>query len=285
VSARAEASGARAPEPATRWTPVRTDDGTWTLRDELVGEACHSSSGAWLEARERYALPCGLARAGPGPVSLLDVGTGLGWNLAAALAELAPRGVPLVATTLEREPALLELVLAPEGPLGLHAPVDPGDGERWLRPVHAALRRAFAAASAAGAGSRGSAPLEVDGLPAGELRLVLGDARATLPGLAPGERFDAVFLDPFSPARAPELWEPAFLAEVARRMAPGARLSTYSAAARVRAALAAAGLEVRPGPPVGRKREGTLAGPPGALGGAPDPILTPGGGDRPAPVD
>src|SRR5262249_44826068 len=59
----------------------------------------------------------------------------------------------------------------------------------------------------------------------------------------------------------PDLWSPDFLREVARRMAPGSRLSTYSASLSVRAALRAAGLKVGPGARVGTKSSGTIASP------------------------
>jgi tRNA U34 5-methylaminomethyl-2-thiouridine-forming methyltransferase MnmC len=101
----------------------------------------------------------------------------------------------------------------------------------------------------------------------GRLRLLLGDARVTLREVE--GPFEAVFLDPFSPARAGELWEASFLAEVAARLVPGGWLSTYSASFRVRLALAAAGLEVGLGPRVGAKGEGTLA-----RRGAPVPALS-----------
>jgi tRNA U34 5-methylaminomethyl-2-thiouridine-forming methyltransferase MnmC len=98
------------------------------------------------------------------------------------------------------------------------------------------------------------------------LEVIEGDARATLPAWR-GEA-DAVFLDGFAPARNPELWEAPLLAAVAARMAPGARLATYSAAGSVRRALEAAGLRVERRPGFGRKRHMTVAWGPGA-GGAP----------------
>jgi tRNA U34 5-methylaminomethyl-2-thiouridine-forming methyltransferase MnmC len=98
-------------------------------------------------------------------------------------------------------------------------------------------------------------------IPFGVLRLLVGDARTTLPALPDDERFDAVFLDPFSPQVEPDLWAPEFLARVARRMAAGSRLSTYSASLSVRAALRAAGLRVGPGARVGTKSSGTVASP------------------------
>lgn len=89
------------------------------------------------------------------------------------------------------------------------------------------------------------------------LEIVRGDARETLPGhdgLA-----DAWFLDGFAPAKNPELWGDALMAEVAAHTAPGGTLASYTAAGHVRRALAAAGLEVTRAPGFGRKRHMTVA--------------------------
>ncbi len=79
-------------------------------------------------------------------------------------------------------------------------------------------------------------------LPGVRARVVIGDARATLPvweGVA-----DAWFLDGFSPAKNPELWSDAILAQVAAHTAPGGTFATYTAAGHVRRALQAAGFQV-----------------------------------------
>ena len=92
-------------------------------------------------------------------------------------------------------------------------------------------------------------------LPGVDLTVRIGDARRTLPawdGLA-----DAWFLDGFSPACNPELWEDALLAEVARHTAPGGTFATYSAAGRVRRALAEAGFAVERRTGHGAKRHMT----------------------------
>ena len=82
--------------------------------------------------------------------------------------------------------------------------------------------------------------------------IILGDARETLPGW-PG-RADAWFLDGFSPARNPELWSDALLAQVGRHTAPGGSFATYTAAGHVRRALDAAGFEVARSPGFAGKR-------------------------------
>ena len=90
-----------------------------------------------------------------------------------------------------------------------------------------------------------------------DLRIVAGDAGATLPrwdGMA-----DAWFLDGFSPARNPGLWTALMMAEVSRHTVPGGTAATYSAAGHVRAGLAAAGFTVTRAAGFGAKRHMTIA--------------------------
>jgi tRNA U34 5-methylaminomethyl-2-thiouridine-forming methyltransferase MnmC len=94
-------------------------------------------------------------------------------------------------------------------------------------------------------------------LPDLQFTLITGDARDTLsawPGTA-----DAWFLDGFSPAKNPELWQPGLMAEVARHTAPGGTAATYTAAGFVRRGLEAAGFSVTRQAGYGRKRHMTVA--------------------------
>ena len=90
-----------------------------------------------------------------------------------------------------------------------------------------------------------------------DLTVIVGDARQTL--RAWDGRANAWFLDGFSPAKNPELWEPGLLAEVAGHTASGGTAATYSAAGAVRRALAEAGFEVERRAGFGRKRHMTVA--------------------------
>lgn len=89
------------------------------------------------------------------------------------------------------------------------------------------------------------------------LDLIIGDARETLPHW--GGSADAWFLDGFSPAKNPELWEPKLMAEVAYHTVKGGTLATYTAAGFVRRSLQHAGFEVSRVPGYGRKRHMTRA--------------------------
>lgn len=236
------------------WTVVRTEDGSATLRSRLFGEACHDVRGAWTESCERYARPGeveAVAR-GRGVVRLLDVGTGLGWNLAAGLSAARAGGGVLHAVGLEQDPAVVAraLELFEAGTLG------PEEARLAYAPVAAALRTALT--------SDGSPVPLADG----SLRLLLGDAAETVRGLPLEETFDVVFFDPFSRQRDPASWAPDFVREVAARMAEGARLTTYSASLAFRVELARSGLLVGRGPHVAGKAQGTVA----ARGGRVDPL-------------
>ena len=231
------------------WSAVQTGDGSWTLRHPLHGEACHSLAGAWQESVERYARPCRLselaAQRRGASVHLLDVGTGVALNLAAARAALAGSGARLEALTLEVDPDVIALACA--------LPASPPAEGVGLAELRAALLRAA---------RQGESAFELEERPlasAARIELVLGDARDAC-ALARGSRpWDAVFLDPFSPRVDGALWEPEFVRRIGGCMAPHAVLSTYSSAIRVRRALASAGLRLGRGPRVGTKSSGTLA--------------------------
>lgn len=87
------------------------------------------------------------------------------------------------------------------------------------------------------------------------VEVVEGDARDTLPRWS--GQADAWFLDGFSPAKNPELWSPALMADVARHTAPGGTFATYTAAGFVRRALQEAGFDVERQQGHGRKRHMT----------------------------
>jgi len=239
------------PAPAG-WTAVRTEDGSWTMAAPGHGQACHSTAGAWREARERYALATGLdllaaERGHRQPVRLLDVGTGLGWNLAAAWDLVAAGEGQLDATGLELEPELCRAApgiatASGTGPWSAHYPVL---AERLAELASHGLPRSRTTLA-----------------PGSTLELHLGDARSTVSQLrAEGVRFDVIFLDAFSPSVEPDLWGGSFLGDLASLLEPTGMLSTYTVSLTVRERLRRAGLQVGTGPRVGAKAGGTLASP------------------------
>ena len=92
-------------------------------------------------------------------------------------------------------------------------------------------------------------------LPDLKFDLILGDARDTLPAWL--KKADAWFLDGFSPAKNPELWEPTLMADVALHTKSGGSCATYTAAGFVRRSLQKAGFSITRTPGFGRKRHMT----------------------------
>lgn len=218
-------------------TPEPTADGSFTLFSEDFGEWFHSREGAYTEAHTTYVEATHLATlAQAESLTLLDVCYGLGYNTAAALATVQ-RVNPQCRVHLVG----LEL----DGRVPKQA-VETGLVDRWSPEVQQIL------AQLAHQGQVNHPTLNV------ELRL--GDARQTVQGLVK-ERFqaDVIFFDPFSPPHCPELWTVDFIRQVARCLAPGGKLATYSCAAAVRAGLMEVGLQIGPIAAAGRRWPGTLA--------------------------
>ena len=213
---------------------ILTDDGSPTLWSRRYREHYHSLSGASLEARERYVSPCRvveIARS-KGAVRILDIGFGLGWNVAWAFHEVSEMvaGATVEIVSLERDPLpLWELE------------------KLWAHLPHPDLSRILTNALKDG-GIRDSGR---------SLDLRFGAAEVTIDGVEDG--FDCVFHDPFSPPRNGELWTPRFLSAVRERVVRGGILSTYSSAMVARRSLLESGWRVGQGPGVGRKSSGTLA--------------------------
>ena len=207
---------------------------TWTEAGHPVSAAFDDPfhTGGAEEARHVFLSGNGLpGRLRPG-FQVAELGFGTGLNLA-VLMQHAAAG-PLRFTSFEALP------MAPE------------DMARALAPFGLPGTEALVAAWAAAAG-----PVRRLDLPGIAAEVIIGDARVTLPGWA--GRADAWFLDGFAPARNPQLWEPALLAEVARHTAPGGTAATYTAAGHVRRGLAAAGFVVTRMPGFGRKKHMTQA--------------------------
>ncbi|HFB2048574.1 MAG: tRNA (5-methylaminomethyl-2-thiouridine)(34)-methyltransferase MnmD [Hyphomicrobiaceae bacterium] len=85
------------------------------------------------------------------------------------------------------------------------------------------------------------------------LHLAIGDAKAMLE--AWNADVDAWYLDGFSPAKNPDLWEADLIEAMVNRTTPGGTFATFTAAGWVRRNLKAAGFKVEKIPGFGRKRE------------------------------
>lgn len=204
------------------WTPQRTEDGSFTFVSAEFGEAFHSRHGAKTEAVQKFVEATDLGQKAHKPkLRLLDVCYGLGYNTAAALETIyhVNPSCQVEMYGLELDPTVPTGALMPEFLSGWSEPVQQMLQE--LAHQHTCHQKNLSA------------------------HLCIGDARAKiLPLIQCGFQADAIFLDPFSPRRCPQLWTVEFLSAVAQCLAPEGKLSTYSRSAAVRTALLSAGLKI-----------------------------------------
>ncbi|PZV12208.1 MAG: hypothetical protein DCF22_12835 [Leptolyngbya sp.] len=204
------------------WIPQLTEDGSFTFFSETFNEAFHSHLGAKQEAFIKFAQATDLATKAEQPsIRLLDVCYGLGYNTAAAL-EVIWTVNPNCQVTLYA----LELdITVPQ------AAISPSLIDTWSAPVQEILT--------AIAQQHHCTTVTLNAT------LLIGDARQTIQQLCQIPfQADAIFFDPFSPRRCPQLWTVEFFTLVAQCLAPTGKLATYSRSASVRSAMLEAGLQV-----------------------------------------
>ncbi len=212
--------------------PLLFLDGDGHLCSRRFNDSYASRDGARAQARAVYLTGCDLpsAWAGRAHFTVLELGFGLGINccetVAAWLDDPAATGV-LDYVGIEGFPvrrqdwALIREALpgddrvgALQARLAAHWP-DARRGSRtlWLVPERVRLTLIFDAVQAALDGWTGAA--------------------------------DAVYLDGFNPAVNPDMFDTGTLARLCRRLRPGARLASYSAAGWLRRQLRELGVEAR----------------------------------------
>ncbi len=210
------------------WTPQPTDDGSFTFFSEAFSESFHSRQGARAEAFLKFVQTTDLSqKAHRDRLRLLDVCYGLGYNTAAALETIW-------AINPQCQVELYGLELDATVP---QAAIAPPLICVWDQRIQAVLQAMALTHQCT------TPPLSAT--------LCIGDARQHIQSLVQsGFQADAIFFDPFSPRRCPQLWTVEFLTLVVRCLAPDGKLATYSRAASVRSAMQLAGLSIGTIPPL-----------------------------------
>ncbi|MBD3259737.1 hypothetical protein GF371_03845 [Candidatus Woesearchaeota archaeon] len=221
-----------------KYKKIITGDKSVTFISPKYGEAYHSLTGAREEAFKKYSEPCRIAElAKKGSIKILDICFGLGYNSAAALE-----------TALKSNPKCRIEIFALENDEGiLKKSLDLKPGIKHYDLIKKAIKNK----------DRRYENGQI------KIRILLGDARETIKEIIKNVKinknpFDAVFFDPFSPRKCPELWTAEFFSDVNKVMKKGAILATYSCARSARKNMEKAGFIVKDGPVVRRWSPGTL---------------------------
>lgn len=216
--------------------PQLTADNSYTFYCEEFAETFHSQQGAKTEAEHKFVVPTKLAiKAHQPAIKLLDICYGLGYNTAAALTQI-----------WAVNPDCVVEVIALESNANVpHSAISHGLLNSWPLPVRQILTTL-------------ANNHQVESTRC-QATLILGDARQTIKLISSDFTADAIFLDPFSPPKCPQLWTIEFISLVASCLHKEGILATYSAAAAVRTALKAAGLYLGNASSTGRRSPSTIA--------------------------
>lgn len=210
---------------------IITKDLSVTFHNERFDESYKCLGGAASESKIKFVGPARIAElAKKGSIRILDVCFGLGYNSAAAI-DAALESNPdckLEIIGLENDPEVVGIIQQIDAPFkhyGIIKRLSANNLEFCDKNV--------------------------------KIKIMLDDARKSVNGLK--EQFDAVFFDPFSPKKCPELWTLEFFDDIKKVMRKGAVLATYSCATHVRNKLHSLGFNVSDGPVFGRKSPATVA--------------------------
>jgi S-adenosyl-L-methionine-dependent methyltransferase len=210
---------------------VETADGSLTVCHGGHGQNFHSTEGAKLEAWQLYVVASGylleIEQDGL-PIQVLDVGMGLSYNAAAAIAawvESSGRR-DLIVTSLESEQSLVEAVASGEAPWFL------GWQDPWMAGPKALRRQ--------NSGEFVAMLRHPKSEKKCSWRILVGDGASVLLGLK-NVAYNFIWQDPFTPELNPTMWSAAWFSAVRVRAAPGARMVTYSVARLVKESMEGGG--------------------------------------------
>lgn len=219
---------------------VETSDSSFTLKHRVHGAHYHSTAGANHEARALYIESSGfLERLEESvPISILDVGLGLGYNALMSIAAWSCADKPgeLRIISLESDYKLIEALLSGTAPWMTGWPDKFRDwtkcaktsGGVIIHPKNGAIRCSW--------------------------QIRLGDAQQTILAGDAKPGYDFIWHDPFAIDVNPTLWTKLWFEKVLTKASSDAVLMTYSVARAVRDSLKEAGWEVFKIPGSGYKR-------------------------------
>lgn len=245
---------------------VITDDGSRTLCNRHLNETYHSGCGAVAESLVVYLKNSGVAArlANRQMTRVLEYGFGTGTSflLTAALAD--GMRTPLEYWAIENQLLPAEIL----GQLGIVScgQVDSPDFiknfdcatdfSRALQSLHLRLVE-WVAQTLEQCSSATTAPhfREQSLSEFVRLKLWLGDARDFPTRIAIADGFNAVYFDPFSPEKSPELWNTSLFQSIYEMLKPGGSLTSYCVKGEVRRMLSEVGFRIEklPGPSQGKR--------------------------------
>lgn len=220
---------------------VKTDDGSYTFKSNLINEkseTMHTYHGAINESMEKFVKPSKLK--GKGKVSVLDLCSGLGYNAASCI-EFLDNDDEIEIDMVEISKETIAGALLIDNPIKSYEFIKVTVEDELYKEGYVGFKFHTKELS-----ERLS------------INIYIKDAREVVKELK-DKKYDAIFLDPFSPRMCPELYTLEFFLLLKNMLKDDGIILTYTSAAPVRSAMVRSGLHVGEGPQFGRKSGGTVA--------------------------
>jgi len=238
---------------------IKTNDNSYTINSPSFNgkvETMHNSNGAITESFEKFVKPFKDSYiqnysinnkeefSYKDNIKILDICSGIGYNSSAILDEFLKRNsnnsnisIDMVEISIET----LAIGFLIPSPIKTHKIIKKAIESKLIEEDFAKLC------------------LEKTEIPENiNINIFCEDARNIIKNLK-NNTYDAIFLDPYSPAMAPELCTVEFFKELKRVIKNKGIIATYTLAAGVRFAFIEAGFYIGEGPIFGRKSGGTIA--------------------------
>jgi len=228
---------------------IKTADGTETILNEEYGEAYHSTkAGAYKESLHKFVNVCRIPELAKEKkyIHILDVGFGLGYNVAVAIKEATAsnQSVKLKIISIEKDKTIFEKIKKIE----IH---------KELQDIYERLLKGKFSLEQIGEKEFEIYDVSDKNF---ELKIIFGEGRQIIKQLVKTElKFDAVFFDPFSPKVNTEMWTTNLFKLIKKLMKEEGIFATYSASLGVRKGLIEAGFKIGLVEPIGRKSYSTAA--------------------------
>ena len=158
---------------------IQTEDGTPTLYSNEFNESMHSIYGAYEEALYKHIYPSRILELNKKDISILDIGFGIGYNVLASIIEFKSKrqNSTIDIVSFEKDRSFIHL---------LDSIQFNDERDEHYKILKNALKE----------GQYKSNNLSI--------KIIYGDARESIRTLK-NAKFNAVFQDPFSPGKNPEL--------------------------------------------------------------------------------
>lgn len=220
-----------------RYEVIVTQDQSLTLKSEFFDEACHSTDGAVAETLHNYIHPCQIIEKSVTQPQLviLEIGLGLGTGYKTTIQSLPEHSnakIRYLAVEID------------EGLIQIAAQMNPH--ERMQYPELSHLQ----------------APDYLSQKDGHHVQVLVGDAREQLKiwrDQNPSTKVDAIYQDPFSPKKNPDLWTIEWFELLFSISHHNTLMSTYSASQSARKAMMLAGFKLQSFKGFASKRQATLA--------------------------